>query len=673
VTRDDIIDECRSYSPAGLMMYYDWVQKAAGFTLPDHLYPVALAWSDHRIRNLMLIIGPGSGKSLALSQIFPTHEIGHDPTHNFICVAGAENLAQGFQDVVGNIIDRNEAFETLFPGVRPDKNHGWSTEKGLFVTGHLGTVPDASFWAAGISSTALTGKHGSILLFDDLHDDKNSNTPEQCAQVVRKYVTQLVGRGDPMRKGGARKILAGRRWHDNDLYGELKDNGDWVVLTLPFEREGQSILWYDITVPDGMECVFTDGMCADPDGNLTMAVPEMPSPDRWTRRLEEKTSRGGQVVRLSHIQWPYGVDPKEQGFFWPQSDAKRIEYFSAKRLLPEDTEVTYQCNPNARSARVFMESDFDRRYLAPEDLELGVQSPAVAAMCRDGAMVVQSWDTAFSAETSSDLTVCATLLLIPCAAYHKDEDETRFGPCEQHFDIRVLHVWKDKLDFAGIEGAMKSQFMLWQPAWVIVEKRAYGVTAIENLSGILPIVAVEPSSLESKRARAVNGVGAGSVQGWCRQRRVELPDNAPWLKAFLDEMLAFTGVKGGRDDQVDAFVHGVRWAIQNGAGVVMPLGYETMDRVDAAMGIAMNAPHLDGLGIGHNGGPAFSRDDILDPFGECCGHCANHVGTMRDRRLPGAAKQADQPRDWCVLHRRRVGAIFSCDDFTDPLDLNLFG
>ena len=665
LTRDEAVAKCRSWTPDGLVLYYDWVQRAAGFTLPDHLYPVVLAICDHRIKKLLLVIGPGSGKSVLLSQIAPSALLGRDPTQNVLCVSGAENLAQGFQDVVMSIVEYSEAFRACFPNVKPDKAAGWSSTRGMFLTGRQPTSPDAGYWAAGVESTAITGKHGTFLMWDDLHDEKNSSTPEQCAQIVRKYVMQLSGRADPR---GAREMLAGRRWHENDLYGALQHNGDWVCMTLPAERPDSKLLWYDVTVPAGIECVFTDGLCMSPDGDYTLAI-DIPS-DSLRTKVEERP--GGVLLR--HIEWPYGVDPKGQGFYWPASEQKRREYFSNKRLLPAETEAVYGCNPGARTGSVFLKSDFERRYEALPNQDMGVHDQAVAEMCRGGAMVVQGWDTAFSAESSSDYTVCVTALLTPCGHYHRGEDEEKFGPCEQHYDIRVLDVWREQVPLAGVEQAIRAQYLKWQPAWVVIEKKAYGVAAIENLanSGI-PIEPVTPGPLEGKRARAVEGVGAGSAQGWCRQWRVELPLEAEWLKDFLAELEGFTGQKGRTDDQVDAFVHLVRWAILNGGGVSLPAGWETAAKVDTAMGLQRPPnPHAAMAGLIHDPASVYSwasmGADVQDPFDGTCGRCRNFVGTVRGRHLLAEEKARGLPRDWCLLHTRPTIALASCEDHQEPND-----
>jgi hypothetical protein len=65
--------------------------------------------------------------------------------------------------------------------------------------------------------------------------------------------------------------MAGRRWHEDDIYGKLKGS-DWVVLELPHERPGVKQLYFDVHVPDGMECVFTDRHCLYPNGELVKVV-----------------------------------------------------------------------------------------------------------------------------------------------------------------------------------------------------------------------------------------------------------------------------------------------------------------------------------------------------------------------------------------------------------------
>lgn len=263
---------CRQCTPASLATFYDWCfTDRPGFdgkkmSLPSHLWPVALALCDRRINKLMIVVGPGAGKSLLLSVVFPAWLIGHDPNMTVVSVSAGELLPQGFMHAVMNIIETSESWKLTFPHIRPDKSSGWSLDKGATVGPRGAGNPDASYWACGLTSKSLPGRHGRLMIIDDIHNDDNSMTEDQIEKVVRKYYNTILGRADPT---GARFVIAGRRWHENDIYGQLKDSGDWVVMTLPAERPGSKTLYYDVTVPEGVECVFTDGKVHCIDGMIT--------------------------------------------------------------------------------------------------------------------------------------------------------------------------------------------------------------------------------------------------------------------------------------------------------------------------------------------------------------------------------------------------------------------
>lgn len=246
----------RTFNARGLASFYNSILSPRGFQLPPHLVPVCYGLTDLRIPKLLLLIGPGSGKSQLLSQIFPAFLLGHDPKQTILGVSAGESLIQGFVRSVMEIIEWAEIYAYLFPNVRPNKDAGWSTERGLFVTGRAPGDPDASYWAAGLDSKSLTGKHGKTIILDDPHDKDNSNSAMACEKVVTTYYNTIMGRADP---AGARFIVAGRRWSENDLYGHLIESGEWVVMELPAMRAGAPDLFYDIVVPDGMTCCFNDG------------------------------------------------------------------------------------------------------------------------------------------------------------------------------------------------------------------------------------------------------------------------------------------------------------------------------------------------------------------------------------------------------------------------------
>jgi hypothetical protein len=264
------IAACRGWTPKSLAIFYETIYQEQGFKFLEFLWPVAMGFCDWRINKLMFIVGPGCGKSQMLSVTIPAWMVGHDPNMTILGISGGEALMQGFQAAVMELIQDAPIWREIFPEINPDYRRGWSLMSGMYVTGRKHGNPDASYLAAGISSKFLTGKHAKLLVIDDIHNEENSATAESCDKVVQSYAKTIVGRADPM---GARFLMAGRRWHLDDIYGQLQTSpgADWVVITIPHERKGQKRLYADIHVPDGLECVFTDKRCQLPDGSFCSA------------------------------------------------------------------------------------------------------------------------------------------------------------------------------------------------------------------------------------------------------------------------------------------------------------------------------------------------------------------------------------------------------------------
>lgn len=240
----------------GFIGFHDLMLSDRGFHITPHMVPVAAALIDERIKNLIVVIGPGSSKSTLISVAYPAFVIGHDPTVTILGLSAGEGLMQGFQHAVGEWIENSMMWKRAFPGVRPNKAAGWSSERGLFVNGRPPGDPDASYFVAGLTSAALTGKHARVIICDDIHNRQNSGSSMLRLAVVQQWYDTIVGRADPQ---GAKFVVTGRRWATDDLYGHLISSGDFVVMELPAEREGSLDIYWDVKIPDRLECCFTDG------------------------------------------------------------------------------------------------------------------------------------------------------------------------------------------------------------------------------------------------------------------------------------------------------------------------------------------------------------------------------------------------------------------------------
>lgn len=367
---------------------------------------------------------------------------------------------------------------------------------------------------------------------------------------------------------------------------------------------------------------------------------------------------------MLHTKYVYGFDPSGAGFFCPELEQKKLDYFALKMVKPAIAEAIYQCRPGARVGSVFVQDDF-RYFDAPIYLEQGIANPAVKAWVESkGMMVAQGWDTAMSAQSTADNSACVTIGMVPCSKFHRENQAVILKECDEHYDVYILHVYRGKLDIGDLALKVREMALLWNPQKILIEKKASGSSVMQALSNYgLPIEGVIPE--ENKLQRAINGgAGAGSTQGWFRSGRVlfpcmpGLPNNGEecflWLASFVREIKDFTGEKGGVDDQVDAMVHVVNYAIREGtSGVQFPTGWQSPEEADQQMrkptmrdaiqmGGQMALAALDPNLMADNG-------FLYDPGDETCGKCKNY-------------RRGQRPS--CAFHKINVPALCpACPSF----------
>jgi predicted phage terminase large subunit-like protein len=139
--------------------------------------------------------------------------------------------------------------------------------------------------------------------------------------------------------------------------------------------------------------------------------------------------------------------------------------------------------------------------------------------------IVQSWDTAYKTGTENDFSVCTT-----------------WGVAENGYYL--LWCWRGRLEFPALLRQMVLLASEYSPMVILIEDKASGQSLIQELKHetALPIRPVRVDRDKLARSQAVTPlIEAG---------KVFLPESAPWLADFLDELAAFpTGV---HDDIVDS-------------------------------------------------------------------------------------------------------------------------
>ena len=145
---------------------------------------------------------------------------------------------------------------------------------------------------------------------------------------------------------------------------------------------------------------------------------------------------------------------------------------------------------------------------------------------------VQSWDTAIKCGEQHDASVCLT-----------------FGESQNKsylLDVRVM-----KHEYPDLKRVFFTLAQQWKPQAILIEDRASGQQLLQDIrrESVLPVIA-----LSSKHDKVTRFAG---VSAMIEAGKVVLPEQAPWLADFENEILRFPNAS--HDDQVDALTQYLDW------------------------------------------------------------------------------------------------------------------
>ncbi|MFA5635910.1 MAG: phage terminase large subunit [Anaerovoracaceae bacterium] len=146
--------------------------------------------------------------------------------------------------------------------------------------------------------------------------------------------------------------------------------------------------------------------------------------------------------------------------------------------------------------------------------------------------IIHSWDTAFKGGKTDDWSVC-----------------TVWGESETGYHL--IDLWRGRVEFPELKRQVVALNDRDHPVAILVEDAASGQSLIQELrrGTRLPVLPVRPDRDKVSRLTAVTPlIEAG---------RVLLPERAPWLADYVDEMSAFPN--GEHDDQVDSSSQALNW------------------------------------------------------------------------------------------------------------------
>ncbi len=185
------------------------------------------------ITRLMIFMPPRHGKSMTVSETFPSFFIGKKPHRRVIEVSYGQDLARKFGRANRQKVE--EFGRELF-GIYLARDN--SSVVNWDIEGNRGGMI-----SVGIGGP-ITGQGADLLLIDDpIKNRKEADSKTYRDMVWNEYRNTLYTRLHP----GGRIIIILTRWHEDDLAGRLlnpelgyvtaEEAAQWTVLSLPAEAE----------------------------------------------------------------------------------------------------------------------------------------------------------------------------------------------------------------------------------------------------------------------------------------------------------------------------------------------------------------------------------------------------------------------------------------------------
>jgi len=250
-----------------------------------------------------------------------------------------------------------------------------------------------------------------------------------------------------------------------------------------------------------------------PEGAVLLIGTRWGRSDLFNYLLTEQREETWNVITLPAFAGPNDVLGRaENEPLWPERYPARILQQKRAEMGGSAFTCLYQCDPTAAEGTIFHPEHWQYYSVTPERFKqlIAVIDPASKTAVTNDFSVLQIWG------------------------------ETATG-------FYLLHNFRARLEYTALRRTVLEFCESWRPRWVLVEDSSNGAALIQELQSTtsLPIKALKPD--RSKEARAE------SITPLIESGRVYLPQTAPWLNDFLDEVHAFP--RGAHDDQVDCLVY----------------------------------------------------------------------------------------------------------------------
>lgn len=210
---------------------------------------------EGNLTRLIVTMPPRHGKSMTVTESFPSWFIGKNPERRVIEVSYSDTLAKRFGRYNRKKI---EEFGLDIFGIQVSRDNASVTSWSL--AGHSGGMI-----SAGIGGS-ITGQGADLLIIDDpIKNRQEAESLTYRERIWSEWQDTLNSRLQPR----GRVIVIMTRWHEDDLVGRLlKQSTDWKLVNFPILAEEYDVLGREPEQSLWPDFGFDEKWCADKKKNV---------------------------------------------------------------------------------------------------------------------------------------------------------------------------------------------------------------------------------------------------------------------------------------------------------------------------------------------------------------------------------------------------------------------
>lgn len=176
---------------------------------------------------LVLSCPPQHGKSLTVTETFPSWYVGKYPDRR--CIIACYN-----DDFAGKFGRRNKGKIEEYGQFIFDIKLKKSSDRDMEISNHNGSII-----TRGIMS-GITGNSGDLIIIDDpIKNRQEADSPTYRERLWEEWMNSIKTRT----QANTKIIIIQTRWHEDDLSGRVIENENYVeVLNIPVEAEENDML-----------------------------------------------------------------------------------------------------------------------------------------------------------------------------------------------------------------------------------------------------------------------------------------------------------------------------------------------------------------------------------------------------------------------------------------------